>query len=119
MKKSAPRKKASPKGTVINAAALQASRKHHPSPAAGHSFAADRLPAGFQTIIDQQKNPPQPFRALPPPTGAAPYRRALEIVSSADARKLIESSGQMVFHAVGDTGGVNTPTYEENVANSM
>jgi acid phosphatase type 7 len=119
MKKSAPPKKAPPKGTVIDAAALQASRKHHPSPAAGHSFGGDRLPSGFQTIIDPQKNPPQPFRALPAPTGAAPYRLSLDSVISADAIKLIESSGQMVFHAVGDTGGVNTPTYEENVANYM
>jgi len=119
MKKSAPVKKAPPKGTVIDAAALQASRKHHPNPAAGHFFAADRLPAGFQTIVDPQKNPPQPFRALPAPTGVAPYRLSLDSVISSDAIKLIESSGQMVFQAVGDTGGVNTPTYEENVANYM
>lgn len=118
-KKTVPAKKAPPKGTVIDAAALQASRKHHPLPAAGHTFGAERLPLSFQTIIDPQKNPPEPFRPLPPPTGLAPYRLSLDSVISADAMKLIESSGQIVFHAVGDTGGVNTPTYEENVASYL
>jgi hypothetical protein len=120
MKKSvSPKGKAAPKGTVIDAAALLASRKHHPKPAAGRSFGTDRLPPGFQTIIDPQKNPPQPWRDLPPATGPAPYHLSLDSVLSAEAMQSIETSGRLVFHAVGDTGGVNTPTYIENVANYM
>jgi hypothetical protein len=119
MKKLAPKGKASSKGTVLDAGALQASRKHHPKPAAGHSFGGDRLPPSFQTIVDPNKNPPQPYRELPPATGLPPFRLSLDSVLSADAMQLIEQSGQLVFHAVGDTGGVNTPTYIENVANYM
>jgi acid phosphatase type 7 len=93
-----------------------ASRKHHPKSAPGCSFAADRLPASFQIIVDPQKNPPQPWRDLPPPTGALPFHLSLDSVLSAEAMQSIESSGTLVFHAVGDTGGVNTPTYIGNVA---
>jgi hypothetical protein len=114
-----PKGKAPSKPTVIDAAALLAGRKHHPKPAPGRSFGGDRLPAGFQTIIDPQKNPPQPWRDLPAPTGASPFRLSLESVISADAIKSIEDSGKLVFHSVGDTGGVNTPTYIENVAGYM
>lgn len=119
MKKNVLKGKPAPKGTVLDAAALQASRKHHPTPAPGHSFGGDRLPPGFQTIVDPNKHPPQPFRNLPPATGVAPYHLSLDSILSAAAIKSIEDAGQLVFHAVGDTGGVNTPTYIENVANYM
>jgi predicted phosphodiesterase len=33
--------------------------------------------------------------------------------------KSIENSGKLVFHSVGDTGGVNTPTYIEGVSRFM
>jgi hypothetical protein len=105
--------------TTIDAAQLLASVKHHPGPGNGRNFAASRLPESFQTVIDPNKNPPQPFRALPPPTGKAPYRLSLDAVLSAQAIQTIETSGQMVVHAVGDTGGVNTATYIENVATYM
>jgi hypothetical protein len=107
------------KVTTLDAAQLLASVQHHPGPGNARTFAASRLPASFQTIIDPDKNPPQPFRPLPPPTGAAPFRLALDTVLSAKAIQTIESSGRMVVHAVGDTGGVNTPTYIENVATYM
>ena len=120
MKKSAsPKAKAPQKGTVIDPAELLASRKHHPQPAPGRSFGADRLPPGFQTVVDPQKNPPQPWRDLPPPTGVAPFHLSLDSVLSGEAMRSIENSGTLVFHAVGDTGGVNTPTYIENVASYM
>jgi hypothetical protein len=114
-----PKGKPSAKATTIDAAALVAARKHHPKPAPGHSFGGDRLPPGFQTIIDPQKHPPQPWRDLPAPTGAPPFHLSLDSVLSAEAMKNIEDSGTLVFHAVGDTGGVNTPTYIENVASYM
>ncbi len=107
------------KVTTLDSAQLLASVKHHPGPGNARTFAAPRLPVSFQTIIDPDKNPPQPFRPLPPPTGAAPFRLSLDTVLSAKAIQTIESSGRMVVHAVGDTGGVNTPTYIENVATYM
>src|SRR5271167_786547 len=71
--------------TIIDAAQLLASVKHHPGPGNGRNFAASRLPESFQTVIDPNKNPPQPFRALPPSTGKAPYRLSLDTVLSVQA----------------------------------
>ena len=105
--------------TTLDAAALLASVKHHPGPGNARTFAASRLPQSFQTVIDPNKNPPQPFQPLPPPTGKAPFHLSLGTVLSAQAIATIATSGQMVVHAVGDTGGVNTATYIENVATYM
>ena len=44
---------------------------------------------------------------------------SLETILSAEAIASITDSGTMVFHSVGDTGGVNTPTQIENVATYM
>ena len=119
MKKTAARRKQSRKPTVINAQTLLASRKHHPQPAPGHAFANPRLPSGFHTIVDPTKNPTEPWRDLPAPTGAPPFRLGLGSVLSASAMSSIQAAGKLVFHCVGDTGGVNTPTEIENVASHM
>lgn len=107
------------KPNLIDPAALVQRRVHHPIPAAGRYFAAPRLPDSFQTLIDPAKHPAQPWRDLPPPTGASPFRLSLETVLSPQAIDTISKSGRMVFHAVGDTGGVNTPTQIQNVASFM
>jgi len=105
--------------TTLDATALKASVKHHPGAGNGRNFGASRLPQSFQTVIDPNTHPLQPFRPLPPPTGKAPFHLSLDTVLSAQAVQTIQSSGRLVFHAVGDTGGVNTPTYIENVATYM
>ena len=108
------------KVTTIDAAALAATTKHHPGRTGkGRTFSPDPIPPGFHTIVDSAKNPPQPFRDLPAPTGLPPFHLSLDAVLSAEAMATINNSGTMVFHAVGDTGGVNTPTQIENVANYM
>lgn len=66
---------------------------------------ADQLPAA-----------PQP---LPAPTGAFPYRYNLQsILSPADYQQILDS-GMLVFHMVGDTGGVKEPSFQQNVADHM
>jgi len=105
--------------TTLDATALKASVKHHPGAGNGRNFGASRLPQSFQTVIDPNTHPLQPFRPLPPPTGKAPFHLSLDTVLSAQAVQTIQNSGRLVFHAVGDTGGVNTPTYIENVATYM
>src|SRR5438132_11286932 len=105
--------------TTIDAAALLARSKHHPGATPGRNFAASRLPTAFQTVIDPAKHPAQPFRDLPPPTGQAPFHLSLGTVLSQQAMQRINDSGRMIFHCVGDTGGVNTPTQIENVASFM
>jgi acid phosphatase type 7 len=108
------------KVTIIDAAALAATTRHHPGRTGkGRTFSADPTPPGFQTIVDPNKNPQQPFRPLPPPTGLPPFRLSLDSVLSADAMDTINNSGMLVFHSVGDTGGVNTPSQIENVADYM
>lgn len=104
---------------ALDPAKLQASRVHHPGPGRGRNFGAERLPAAFQTIVDPTKHPTQPWRDLPAPTGPAPYHLNLDTVLSDAAIQAINTSGRMVFHAVGDTGGVNTNTYIDNVASYM
>jgi calcineurin-like phosphoesterase family protein len=109
------------KVTTLDAAALTAATQHHPGRTGkgGRRFSADPLPQGFTTVIDPSTNPPQPFRNLPVPTGLPPFRLSLDSVLTDAAMATINNSGTMVFHAVGDTGGVNTPTQIENVATYM
>jgi len=105
---------------VIDAAKLVAEREHHPGPSRdARSFSAPRLPESFQTVVDPTKHPLQPYRDLPKPTGGPPFRLQLAGILSAAAIQRIEQKGRMVFHSVGDTGGVNTPTYIEQVASYM
>src|SRR5438105_853161 len=59
----------------------------------------------------------QTFEPLPPPTGAYPYRLALEeIVPAAQAQQL---QSKLVFHAVGDTGGIQNANPQQIVALQM
>jgi len=61
----------------------------------------------------------QPFRPLPAPTGMPPYHLPLADVLPAQAMTSITTSGRMVFHMVGDTGGIKSPFPEQNVARAM
>ena len=56
---------------------------------------------------------------LPAPRGAAPYRLDLAEVLGTKAITAIEAAGKLVFHAVGDTGGIKQPEFQENVAAAM
>jgi hypothetical protein len=112
-------KKQARKPTIIDAMALMKSRKHHPNPGPGRTFSGNRLPKDFHTVIDPSTHPLQPWRDLPQPLGAPPFHLSLDSILAADAMKSITDSGTLVFHSVGDTGGVNTPTQIENVESYM
>ncbi len=107
--------------TTIDGVVLAAATKQHPGRTGkgGRRFGSDPMPAWFHTIVDPAKNPPQPFRDLPAPTGLPPFHLSLDTVLSDEAMATINSAGTMVFHSVGDTGGVNTPSQIENVASYM
>jgi hypothetical protein len=113
-----PARKTTSKVTTIDAGRYR-NTQHHPVASGSRAFGAHRLPVDFQTIVDPDKNPPQPWRDLPAPTGAAPFRMTLESILTPDSMNVINTSGQLVFHAAGDTGGVNTPTQIENVETYM
>jgi hypothetical protein len=59
------------------------------------------------------------FQPLPRPTGSPPYRLALDAVLPTEALQQIQSSGRMVVHVVGDTGGVKRPEFQLRVAERM
>jgi hypothetical protein len=107
------------KGTTLDVSRYRSKVAHHPVAAGTRSFGAHRLPVNFQTIIDPTTHPLQPWRDLPAPTGAPPFRMALDSILAPESIASINDSGTMVFHSVGDTGGVNTPTQIENVTTYM
>ncbi len=61
----------------------------------------------------------QPSQPLPQPTGPSPFHLSLDQVLSPAAMQTIQSSGRMVFHMVGDTGGIKTPQDQDLVASQM
>jgi len=58
------------------------------------------------------------FQPLPRPLGLAPYHYDIS-EHFPDIAKEIEAAGEMVFHVVGDTGGVVDGEYQSNVAEQM
>jgi len=111
--------KRSRKATVLTKDELAAHHRKAPKSRHNHPFAPDRVPTGFHTVVDPDKHPPQPWRDLPPPPGLPPYRLSLDTILDTATLQSIEQSNKLVFHAVGDTGGVNTPTYIEAVSRFM
>jgi hypothetical protein len=84
-------------------------------------------PTGFQVPVtdtgDYSKVNPALLQAVPPPRGASPepVLTLQEIYGAAGAAKMaaIEQAGQIVFHAVGDTGSVKGPSSQSLVADKM
>jgi acid phosphatase type 7 len=79
------------------------------------------LPVTDPVIVSRTPDPttnqkPEP---LPKPTGAAPYHLSLDQVLPATTIQEIQSAGHMVFHMVGDVGGVKSPQDQELVATHM
>ena len=57
-----------------------------------------------------------PFQPLPKPTGKAPFHLDVKTVLSAAEYAKISQSKRMVFHTVGDVGGVKSPADQQLVA---
>lgn len=92
----------------------------------GRKFQATRTPAafttdppGFQTEKDPRGKSSSTWFDLPPATGTPPYRLDLTSILTDEAIQKIVASNRLVFHSVGDTGGVNTTTYQQHVATYM
>ena len=60
----------------------------------------------------------QRFQPLPPPLGEPPYAYDLE-TSFPDIATAVQKNEKIVFHTVGDTGGVKDATYQADVATAM
>ncbi len=79
------------------------------------------IPAGEQPIIHHtfDASTKQPSQPLPAPTGASPYHLSLDQVLPAATMQAIQAAGRLVFHIVGDVGGVKAPQSQEIVAMHM
>lgn len=60
----------------------------------------------------------QRFQPLPVPLGEPPYHYDLASVLP-DIGQQVAGKGKIVFHTVGDTGGIKNPDYQMNVATAM
>src|SRR5215467_9125107 len=58
------------------------------------------------------------FEPLPRPLGQPPYHYDLEAAAPGITAK-VEKFGQLVFHTVGDTGGIKNSDYQAAVAGQM
>jgi hypothetical protein len=81
------------------------------------SFISD--PPGFQTEKDPRGAASTVWFDLPTATGLPPYHLDLKSVLNDNAIEKIASNKRLVFHTVGDTGGVNTTTYQAHVTSYM
>ncbi len=67
----------------------------------------------------QEALPNQQRQPLPAPTGPAPYHLSLDSVLTPAQMQAINNAGKLVFHIVGDTGGVKAPQSQEIVMQHM
>jgi hypothetical protein len=78
------------------------------------------LPEGVESLAFRAAGRPRSrFQPLPPPTGDAPYRISLESVLAQDDMDRIRSSGKLIFHTAGDTGGINSDQFQIGVVAHM
>src|SRR5579883_217713 len=82
-----------------------------------HAFTTD--PPGFQTEKDPPGKHVGKWFDLPPATGIPPYRLDVASILPDEIYKKIMKKKRLVFHTVGDTGGVNTTTYQQHVESYM
>jgi hypothetical protein len=59
------------------------------------------------------------FEPLPPPTRPPPYHHRLADVLAPETIAAIQRAGQLRFHCVGDTGGLDDPRPQRRVAAAM
>jgi hypothetical protein len=84
--------------------------------APGFAFAQQVGSASQQLSGPKGPHEKEVFHALPKPTGAPPFRLDLEAVIGKNAVDLMLTTGRLVFHAVGDTGGIDNAYPQQIVA---
>src|SRR5271165_252193 len=89
----------------------------HPAPPSAHPaepFGKSRVPIGDPVAA------PKPFpRFIPPPsTNLTNLSLALDVILP-DEAKAVQNSGVLVFHAIGDTGGIHGDQVEKAISDAM
>ncbi len=116
------------------------SKKHHPKSGSGKGKSGSADPPAPQPVFAQPTPSPDPtgfknpvtdqsdkelanLEPVPQPAGGAvePVLTLAQIYGAAGAAKTsaIQAAGQIVFHAVGDTGSVEGPSTQSLVADKM
>lgn len=82
--------------------------QQHPSDL-GKPLGGRRISASDRFVVRpaQEGYDTQPKQPLPPPTGQPPYHFPIDQVLPTATLQNIQSSGRLVFHTAGDTGGLN------------
>lgn len=82
--------------------------QQHPSDL-GKPLGGRRISASDRFVVRpaQEGYDTQPKQPLPPPTGQPPYHLSIDQVLPTATLQTIQSSGRLVFHTAGDTGGLN------------
>ncbi len=75
-------------------------------------------PVSAEEQASRRRESSAKFRPPPVRADRAPYRLALASICPARARA-VEGAGRIVFHVVGDTGGVNGVGAQQNVADHV
>ncbi|GER91071.1 hypothetical protein KDW_52330 [Dictyobacter vulcani] len=76
-------------------------------------------PQSIQINRSQLAFATQPFRPLPTPTGKTPYHVELADILPGALMQNIIAGQKMIFHTVGDTGGVKQPADQQLVISHM
>jgi len=63
--------------------------------------------------------PPRDPEPLPTPTGQSPYRMDLDSLLPAAEMAEIRGAGHLIFHVVGDVGGIKRPEFQMAVTGAM
>lgn len=90
-----------------------------PTNGAPRRFGTTGRAASQQVQQDHGLQSNQTFQPLPSPTGVYPYRMTLDSVIGAARTQAITAAGRLVFHTMGDTGGVKSPQPQQIVATTM
>src|SRR5579883_287909 len=76
-------------------------------------------PDPLRVNILHPRQPNQSPQPLPTPTGKAPYHISLDSILPPAQMQSIQQAQRLVFHVVGDTGGVKAPQDQQDMAEHM
>src|SRR5215831_6291667 len=85
----------------------------------GHLYGRTRFNRHRLTFVNKPAFSPGKEQPLPKPTGKPPFHLDLKDVIPEEQYKAIVASNHLVFHTAGDTGGIQDPHPQEEVAAAM
>ena len=103
------------KGHIMND-----SNRSYGSPLISHSVSSHGTRApGLRVKRAHEARGNEAFQPLPPPPGNAPFHITLESVLGKKKIDAIKKAGKLIFHSVGDTGGIKDAVPQTIVVKKM